>query len=562
MSGQFVVVRDREGKTEERVNFADLYNTWNRNFELSNTYQVSFTMRYIPGYETVFNLARQQAEVLFGGQSYKIKELEAVANENGVVTKKVTAQNGLIDRLKNIILPDQDTQNADVDDSGDDSDAQQPGTVIKQTGMETTYSLDQVMHMFVDNNDQGVSYELHGNFLQQPVKVAGSLYSFLTSSLMQFGGYWIPDGNTVKIYDLPSITHKTGETFRYLYDTPNVDIQSSTMDMVNSVQVQAGKMEETTTAAANTPVSKNAQGVIDYAKSWLGRPYILGGRTEEGTGCAGFVHFVYAQFGINVGWNTWALEPSFQTVSSPQTGDVGFYGVPGNPYHVCLFLDANTIIFEPQPGEVCKMEPASWFYPNWVGRNDQMAAIVGGGGSGDVSSSRDYYGFNYTYTDNDSTSTYDLHRGDLQTLDSIYDQNAANAYLSSHLQTDPAASMTFSHKGKCNYNLGDSIFTIAPEMNIATDMVVFSFSLNDFNPNADATINFNSTGKAMQDVNKALLDKIRNVTNRPVYYTSGRDTGGRYENHFNDVVTVTEAQAEAAKQFTEGDATNANNNNS
>lgn len=552
MTRPFVLVRDREGKNEERVNFADLYNTWNRNFELSNTYQVSFTMRYIPGFENVFNLARPQAEVLFGGQSYKIKELEAVANENGLVTKKVTAQNALIDRLKNIIIADQDDSSQRSSDDSSDDDNQQPGTTVtKKTGIEQTYSLDQVMHMFTDNNDQNVHYELHGNFPQLPVKASGSLYSFLTSSLVQFGAYWIPDGNTVKIYDLPSLTHKTGETFRYLYDTPNVDIQSSTMDMVNSVQVQAGKMEETTTSGGN--VSKNAQGLIDYAKSWLGRPYILGGRTEAGSDCAGFVHFCYQAMGIDVGWTTWELEPSFHTVSSPQTGDVGFYGVPGNPYHVCLFLDPNTIIFEPQPGQVCKMEPASWFYPSWIGRNDQMAAIVNGGSrdAGDSSTSKEYYQLNYTYTDDDSKNTYDLHRGDMQTLDSIYDQNAANTYLSTHLQTDPAASMTFSHKGKCDYSLGDSIYTIAPELNIATDMVIFSISTNDFNDNADATVNFNSTGKAMQDVNKALLDKIRNVANRPTYLTAGRDTGGRYEDHFRGVTVVGADEMAKAKKLTE-----------
>lgn len=552
----YALIRSHDGKAEERINFADLYNTWSREFDLSQTFQVSFTMRYLPGFEYVFNLAKIQAEVLFNGQVYKIKEVEPITNEQGVVTDKITAVNALIDKLRNLRLPE---ANKDSDSSSDNSssDNQQPGTVIQRAQPEQTYSLDSVMHQFFDNNDQGIRYELHGQFTDQPAQAQGSCFDYLTSNLVAFGGYWIPDGNTLKIYDLASLTNKTGETFRYLYHSPNVDIQSSSTDMVNSVQYQAGKMEKTVTTPDNSaPVTKNAQGVINYARSWLGVPYILGGRTTAGTDCAGFVHFVYAKFGIDIGWTTWEQEPSFHEVSSPQTGDVGFYGAHGNPYHICLFLDPNTIIFEPQPGEVCKEEPASWYYPSWVARNDQMAAIVSGGGSSDdsggSSSTTEFYQLSGIYKDQDSIDKYDEHRGEVQTLDAIYDQNSVNAYLESHLQIEPATTMTWTHKDDFHYKLGDSIHTIDPELNVDTDMVIFSYTTNDFNDKSDSTINFNNTGKAMKDINAILLKNISEINSSSGNINFNGATGARHEDHFSNMVLMSQEEMNKIKEFTIG----------
>ncbi len=555
------VIKSHDGKAEERVNFADLYNTWQRTFELSSTYQVEFTMRYVNGFEYVFNLAQVQAEVLFMGQAYKIKDIEPVTNEQGVATKKITATNALIDKLKNLRVADDDksdNSSSDSSSSDDSDDNKQPGTVIKPAPADPTYTLDTVMHQFFDKNNQGISYELHGSFTALTEKASGSCLDFLTSNLAGCGGYWIPDGNVLKIYDLNSLTHQTGETFRYLYDSPNVDIQQSTADLVNVVNVKAGKMEKTTTTSDSSgPVSQDAQGLISYARSWLGRPYILGGRTEAGSDCAGFVHFCYAKMGVDIGWTTYTQVGSFHQVGSAQTGDVGFYGSLSSPYHVCLFLDANTIIYEPQEGESCKEIPVGNYPPSWIGRNDQMASIMNGGGSaGSTSSStEEFYQLNFQFKDQQSIDLYDEHVGEDQTLDTIYDQNQATQYLQSHLQVDPAATMTWTHKGKCPYQLGDSIHTYDPELNVDTDMIVFSVTINDYNQNNDATINFNNTGKAMNDINEAIRKQFRNINQQMVGISSSVQTatsGARYEDHFQGITTVTASDMEKVKVLTGG----------
>ena len=550
----YALIRSHDGKEEERINYADLYNTWSRQFSLSQTFQVDFTMRHIPGFERVYDIAQVQAEVLFGGQTYKIKEVNPTLSEKGTAIKKITAQNALLDKLKNLRVAEQDQDNTSSSDTGSGND--QPGTHRAQA--EQTYPLDTIMHQFFDNNDQGVNYELHGNFKPVTEKANGSCLDFLTSNLALSGGYWIPDGNTLKIYDLASLTHKTGETFRYLYDTTNVDLQQSTADLVNQVDVKAGKMEVTTGSDSGN-VSQNASGLIAYARSWRGRPYILGGRTEQGSDCAGFVHFCYAKMGINIGWTTYTQVGSFHEVSQAQTGDVGFYGSHNAPYHVCLFLDANTVIFEPQEGQVCKEQPVSWFRPDWIGRNDQMAALINGSGSGDDSgggstSTQEYYALNFTYKDQDSINQYDVHKGNVQTLDAIYDKGQAEQYLKATLQSQPAVSMTWTHKGACPYNLGDSIFTIAPEMNVKADMILFGFTTNDFNPASDSSINFNNTGKAMNDINAALKLRFKNINSQVAGIASASsvaDNGVRHEDHFSGMTVVNSTEMAKAKKLTE-----------
>lgn len=129
--------------------------------------------------------------------------------------------------------------------------------------------------------------------------------------------------------------------------------------------------------------TSGAETFRQKARQYLGVPYVWGGgrpvgkaNPKNGMDCSSYVAQVYHDMGISIPAQTVAMEPYFHTVSSAQTGDVGFYGSHGASYHVCLFLDANTIIFEPQPGQVCKQEPVSYYRPSWIGRNDAMAEKV------------------------------------------------------------------------------------------------------------------------------------------------------------------------------------------
>lgn len=119
------------------------------------------------------------------------------------------------------------------------------------------------------------------------------------------------------------------------------------------------------------------------ARKYLGVKYVYGGgrpigsaNPYSGLDCSSFIAWVFHDLGINIPAQTVSMEPYFTTVSKAQPGDVGFYGGHGNSYHVCLFLDSQTIIYAPTEGEVVKEKPVSYYPPNWIGRNANMAELV------------------------------------------------------------------------------------------------------------------------------------------------------------------------------------------
>lgn len=88
--------------------------------------------------------------------------------------------------------------------------------------------------------------------------------------------------------------------------------------------------------------SSNGQAVVDYARQFLGNPYVYGGNSlTNGTDCSGFVKGVYAAFGINLP-RTSSEQRSVGyavSLSEIQPGDIVCYSG-----HVGIYAGNNTLI--------------------------------------------------------------------------------------------------------------------------------------------------------------------------------------------------------------------------
>ena len=88
--------------------------------------------------------------------------------------------------------------------------------------------------------------------------------------------------------------------------------------------------------------SSNGQAVVDYARQFLGNPYVYGGNSlTNGTDCSGFLKGVYAAFGINLP-RTSAEQRSVGyavSLSEIQPGDIVCYSG-----HVGIYAGNNTLI--------------------------------------------------------------------------------------------------------------------------------------------------------------------------------------------------------------------------
>lgn len=104
----------------------------------------------------------------------------------------------------------------------------------------------------------------------------------------------------------------------------------------------AGSGSGSSAGQGTQTASSNGQAVVDYARQFLGNPYVYGGNSlTNGTDCSGFVKGVYAAFGINLP-RTSAEQRSVGyavSLSEIQPGDIVCYSG-----HVGIYAGNNTLI--------------------------------------------------------------------------------------------------------------------------------------------------------------------------------------------------------------------------
>lgn len=86
--------------------------------------------------------------------------------------------------------------------------------------------------------------------------------------------------------------------------------------------------EQARIAAEKAALEAKGQSVVDYAKQFLGNPYVWGGTSlTRGTDCSGFVKSVYANFGISMPRTSYYMRSVGQAVSYSEMmpGDVVCY---------------------------------------------------------------------------------------------------------------------------------------------------------------------------------------------------------------------------------------------
>ena len=97
----------------------------------------------------------------------------------------------------------------------------------------------------------------------------------------------------------------------------------------------------------------NGADIIEYAKQFIGVPYVFGGTSPSGFDCSGLVQYVYRHFGINISRTTKTQinEGREVDINNLQLGDLVF---PSSG-HVTLYVGNGHVIHAPQPGDRVKI---------------------------------------------------------------------------------------------------------------------------------------------------------------------------------------------------------------
>lgn len=90
-----------------------------------------------------------------------------------------------------------------------------------------------------------------------------------------------------------------------------------------------------------------AQNLVEYAKQFVGYPYVYGGNSlTSGTDCSGFTQLIYAKYGVTLPRTSrnQAYAGVEVPVSQIQIGDLVLSGYNGKTHHVAIYIGDNKII--------------------------------------------------------------------------------------------------------------------------------------------------------------------------------------------------------------------------
>ncbi len=104
--------------------------------------------------------------------------------------------------------------------------------------------------------------------------------------------------------------------------------------------------------------------IVDYAKQFLGTPYIYGGSTPSGFDCSGFTSYVYRHFGYSLTRTSASQLSNGRGVSLEELrpGDLicfRSYGSSKAATHVGIYVGDNQYIHSPRTGDVVKISDLS-----------------------------------------------------------------------------------------------------------------------------------------------------------------------------------------------------------
>jgi cell wall-associated NlpC family hydrolase len=121
------------------------------------------------------------------------------------------------------------------------------------------------------------------------------------------------------------------------------------------------------TPPVGAPPPSQYGGVVGYAMSFVGTPYVWGGASPSGFDCSGFVMYVYAHFGVSLPHSSYAQYGYGSPVSRSQLepGDLVFFDGLG---HVGIYVGGGSFIHSPHTGDVVKVSSMTgWYASTYVG---------------------------------------------------------------------------------------------------------------------------------------------------------------------------------------------------
>ena len=134
--------------------------------------------------------------------------------------------------------------------------------------------------------------------------------------------------------------------------SPAAGVEELTSGMDPETESNAPVSAETETVTlrlvekAETPEEKERREIVEFAKQFVGNPYVYGGTSlTNGADCSGFVFSVFAEFGYSLPRSSGAQYGAsvHRELSALEPGDLVFYGYGGSD-HVAIYIGDDQVV--------------------------------------------------------------------------------------------------------------------------------------------------------------------------------------------------------------------------
>ena len=182
--------------------------------------------------------------------------------------------------------------------------------------------------------------------LDEKVNIKANRLIYLNKG--DFNGYYRIKSAT---HTLANGLHKCDIEITYDYPHTNVTSQYTNSNLIN--QIISDNANKNTSSSSYSG-SSTGNKIVEYAKQFLGTPYVWGGTTPSGFDCSGFTQYVYAHFGISIPRVSEEQINCGTQTSNPAVGDL-FFPHTG---HVGIYIGNGQVIHSPKTGDVIKISNA------------------------------------------------------------------------------------------------------------------------------------------------------------------------------------------------------------
>lgn len=134
------------------------------------------------------------------------------------------------------------------------------------------------------------------------------------------------------------------------------------------------------TVTSDSSIASKRNAIVNYAKQFLGKPYLYGGTWSGGstytaTDCSGFVQGLYQHYGVSITRSTSTQAAKFKSekkwftpssVKDLRKGDLIYYASSGTPNHVAMYIGGGQIIHASNRRDGVKIG-SNWQYKSVYG---------------------------------------------------------------------------------------------------------------------------------------------------------------------------------------------------